>query len=109
MRDGRCLATRLSTLDFTRVAGGQANHTSRSRQDFLRNNPLRRDAFEPGHLAVSLFGQPVLEFVRTGGRSGGGEPAIIEPQFPRPLSDLFFHGVVSNCTKLKGGAGLWPA
>jgi hypothetical protein len=59
----------------------------------VRINTLCGGAFEPGHLAVSLFGQPILKWSRTCGHIGRREPAIVKSQFHCPLSDLFFHGL----------------
>jgi hypothetical protein len=44
----------------------------------LRINPFLRVAFEPGHFAVLLSGEPFLKLLRTRGRSGGGETAAVE-------------------------------
>jgi hypothetical protein len=74
----------------------------------VRINTLCGGAFEPGHLAVSLFGQPILKWSRTCGHIGRREPAIVKSQFHCPLSDLFFHGL-NQIAQSKGGAGLWPA
>jgi hypothetical protein len=50
---------------------GENNDAFCAGQNLLRVGPFLDSAFEPGHFAMLIAGQPVLESFRAGGRGGG--------------------------------------
>ena len=67
------------------VAGGEGDDTPGAGEHCLRGNSLGGGALQPGHFAVPAVGQPLLEPRSRFRRVSGGDAAVVEAQFTRPL------------------------
>src|ERR1035437_10748768 len=73
------------------MATGQRDAGARPWQPALRVDALGRVAFEPGHFAVLAGVEPGLELWRAGGRFRADEPAGVEAEFERAVSNGLLH------------------
>ena len=73
------------------VARGEQDEAPGSGQHFLRVNAFVGIALQPGHAAVMVLREPLLEVSGAGGRSCRRDAAIVKPQFRRALNNGRFH------------------
>src|ERR1041384_2463411 len=73
------------------VADGQGDEASGAGQHLLGVYTFVGVALEVGHFSLKPLREPFLEMACGEWRVGGGESAIVEPQFAGPLADDVFH------------------
>lgn len=81
----------LATRCVPNITDGQSDNAASSRKHFLRVHPFMGIAPQITHFAILTGGEPLLKARRRRGRIGSREPAILEAEIKRQLSDRCFH------------------